>query len=419
MIAILCKSDSNGGAAVVSRRLTEALRRHGHDAVLLVEEKLTDLPYVQRVGNPLSRFCTFIAERLQIFLHNGFSRRNLFKVDTAAFGLPLYLHPAVKKADVVVLNWVNQGMLSLKGVRKIAESGKKIVWIMHDMWNFTGICHHSMECRNFTQECGDCFLLGKDGGPHDLSAEIHRKKVKLYDETDITFVAVSNWLADRARQSTLLRDRRLSVIHNPFDILPIERKRDENRPSHRILFAAAGLDNWIKGLDTFREAVNIFARNHPDLAADSEVVLMGSLKDPASISGFSLPVDYLGSVNGDRAIAEAFAGCDVVVNASRFENLPGTLIEGQAYGAVPVAFDRGGQSDIISHLSTGFLAQWDEDYHKRAENLAEGIFWALSQVQNEDNGLNLRKRMKKAVEEKFSYEKISSDFIKLFETIVC
>ena len=43
-ILIINKSDSTGGAAVVSRRLMEALRAEGADARMLVVEKLTDSP---------------------------------------------------------------------------------------------------------------------------------------------------------------------------------------------------------------------------------------------------------------------------------------------------------------------------------------------------------------------------------------
>ncbi|MDE6866199.1 MAG: hypothetical protein K2J23_02250, partial [Muribaculaceae bacterium] len=45
-IAIINKSDSTGGAAVVSLRLMEALRRAGADARMVVMEKRTDSPYV-------------------------------------------------------------------------------------------------------------------------------------------------------------------------------------------------------------------------------------------------------------------------------------------------------------------------------------------------------------------------------------
>ena len=75
----------------------------------------------------------FLRERLGIFLANGFNRRDLFKVSTARYGVDVLSHPWLKEADVVCLNWINQGMLSLSAIRAIADMGKKIIWTMHDM----------------------------------------------------------------------------------------------------------------------------------------------------------------------------------------------------------------------------------------------------------------------------------------------
>ena len=133
-IAIINKSDSIGGAAVVSRRLMEALRREGADARMVVVEKLSDSSFVEVAASKFQIFVKFLTERLRIFLANGFNRATLFQIDTGETGLPLWKLPLVKNADAVLINWVNQGMLSLKGVEKILKLGKPVIWTMHDMW---------------------------------------------------------------------------------------------------------------------------------------------------------------------------------------------------------------------------------------------------------------------------------------------
>lgn len=405
-VVVMGRSDATGGAAVVSRRLTEALRKEGIDARMLVTEKLTDYPYVTKTGQPLREKLAFFAERLRIFIANGFSRKNLFKVDTAEFGLPLWRHPLVKDADAVILNWVNQGMLSLKGVRKICREGKKVVWTMHDMWNLTGVCHHAMECTRYIGECGRCPYLRER--PRDLSRRVWRKKRELYDETEIKFVAVSHWLAGKAEESSLLKGRGVTVIPNPISPLNPERRQSDTL---KILFSAATLDNWIKGLSNFKLAIEILKRKYPDESSGCEVVLMGGLKNPESIEGFALPVKWLGVLNNEEDIAAAYAEAAVTVNSSHFENLPGTLVESQAYGAVPVAFDRGGQRDIISHETTGFLCPWSDDEPTRAENLAEGIARAIGALRKDPD--NLRRRMRENVDKNFSYEAVAKRYLKL------
>ena len=47
----------------------------------------------------------------------------------------------------------NQGMLSLTDIRRIIQSGKPIVWTMHDMWPFTGICHYAGDCDKYATQC--------------------------------------------------------------------------------------------------------------------------------------------------------------------------------------------------------------------------------------------------------------------------
>lgn len=399
-IAVICKSDSTGGAAIVSRRLTEALREQGVDATMLVLEKRSHAPFVVKASYPLRQPLAFLAERLQIFLHNGFSLKNLFKADTASFGLPLWRHPVVRRADAVVLNWVNQGMLSLKGVRKLTATGKPVVWIMHDQWNMTGVCHYSQECRRFEEECGSCPLLGGKRR-RDLSFRVWRRKRKLYAGTPIRFVAVSRWLAGEARRSSLMGGLDVTVIPNAFRPVAVKEVLPNHKP--KILFSAASLDNYMKGLDTFRDAVNLLAPDH-----DFDVLLMGALKDPSKLENFTMKPVYLGEVNGDEALAEIYRDADVLVNSSSFENLPGTLVEAQAYGAIPVTFDRGGQRDIIDHLRTGYLAEWSDDADLRARNIADGIRWALRQ-----NPAPIKAAMRSSVASCFSYPSVASRLLSL------
>ena len=137
-IVIINKSDSVGGAAVVSRRLMHALRNAGADArMLVIDKSCVDDRWIESYASGAIDKMNFIAERLDIFLHNKFSRENLFKVDTARWGRDISNHDWVKEADVIMFNWINQGALSLKAIDRICSLGKPVIWTMHDMWNCT------------------------------------------------------------------------------------------------------------------------------------------------------------------------------------------------------------------------------------------------------------------------------------------
>jgi glycosyltransferase involved in cell wall biosynthesis len=411
-VAIINKSDTTGGAAVVSYRLMEALRQAGVDARMIVTEKLSDSPYVSLAASATAMKIPFLAERLKIYLANGLNRDDLFKIDTASDGIALHNHPWVREADVVALNWVNQGMISLKGVRKLAEIGKPIVWTMHDMWCMTGICHHAGTCVGFTERCGNCRLLGSRASSTDLSKRISELKTALYRDIPIRFVAVSRWLEKRARESHLLRNANLRVIPNPFplsDTIPSNRHRDDK---FRIIFGAARLDDSIKGLPILVRATQIIRDRWEDKANLPELITFGTVRDHHQLDDIAIPHTHLGTIRGEEKIREIYSGGSAVVSTSHFETLPGTLVEGQAYGCVPVAFDRGGQRDIVTHRLTGYLAEYSPDIDIAAEHIAEGLIWAATQQSEE-----MRKRMRRSVDEHFSYTAVANAYIELFSSL--
>lgn len=411
-IAIVNRSDARGGAAVVSRRLMHALRDAGADARMLVAEKLTDDPFVRQVNTQWRFKAAFLAERAQIYAANGHDRTSLFKVDTAAFGLPLERDPWVKEADVVMLNWINQGMLSLGSIRRIA-AGKRVIWTMHDLWNATGICHHPGFCDNFRNECGRCIFLGRHASDEDLSHKVWKKKRTLYRATDIRFVAVSNWLAEKCRQSTLLAGQNLSVIPNPFP-MPKELTEDPMTDSGKItaVMAAARLDDDIKGFPVLIHAL----RNLPeDVASRLRIIFCGDIRDRYLLDNVCVDHEWLGSVPG-KDMPAIYSGARMVLSPSLYETLPGTLVEGQAYGALPVAFDSGGQRDIVTDGETGILADFGADAHANIRNYAEALERAVKMLDTADR-TRLGDRLRGNVEQRFSAPAVAARYLDLIASM--
>lgn len=347
-IAIISTSATIGGAAIASSRLADALSRQGQEVAMITLDGRSRLP--------------FLAERAEIFARNGLSRTNLFKVSTAAFGLPVASLPEVKEADVVLLGWFNQGLLSLGG---LASLGKPIVWTMHDMWAFTGICHHSLGCEGFKAECGRCrFIRRPLRRQSDMSHSVWRKKNRIYRSLPIHFVAVSRWLAEKARSSSLLRGCPVSIIPNPHPISDYTPRRGRE---NLIVMGAARLDDPIKGIDSAVTALNAVHDHIPD----AKVEFFGRIRNARVLSRLRMPYSLAGML-GNEALKDLYGRASVVLSSSGFETSGNTLIEGMACGAVPVSFDRGGQTDIIDHLSTGYLASCGD-----TDDLARGIRWAL------------------------------------------
>lgn len=386
-IAVLSTSFSQGGAAIVTGRLTDALQLLGH------EVKTFELE-----GNR-ERRASFLMERLEIFAGNGFNRKDLFKVSTATFGRRGIVGDLLEwKPDVAVFGWVNHGLLSLRQVRAIGAAGIPIVWIMHDMWNMTGICHHSLGCRRFEVECGLCPLIARPlRGRSDLSHRVWVRKNETYGKVkNLTFVAVSHWLAGMAAKSSLLGKLDCRVIPNVF---PVKNHMVGPKERGLIIFGAARLDDPIKGFDYAIDALN---RLDPESGA--HVAFFGNIRNTEALERLRLPFELLGPLSG-REVADLCSRAQVILSTSLYETLPTTLIEGQASGAVPVSFDRGGQADIIEHLQTGWLAPFGN-----TESIARGVEWAL------DGGID-PERLRAAVVRKFSAESVARAYIELFREV--
>lgn len=420
-VILVNKSDSVGGAAVVTRRLMEALRAAGVDARMLVADKNTDSPYIDLISTPLRRKLAFYADRLPIALANGFSRKTLFKLDAAAYGVGIADHPWVKSADIVHLNWINQGVLSLSQIRRLIKSGKRIVWTMHDMWNMTGLCHHAEECKRFETPglCGNCPILATLAGRGDLSARVAKRKQKLYSGAGIAFVAVSNWLAGKASSSTLLGSERVEVIPNVFKLGPLIEnigERVEAPGRVRLIFGAARLDDPIKDIDTLILSLEKLKERAPEIASRVSLLLFGGIKDETILKRIPVEYEYAGVVMDPQKVAELYKRSDIIVSTSLFETLPGTLVEGLAYGCMPVSFNRGGQRDIIDHGETGCLVEWSADRDERAGRMADGIAWCAKELEREPE-MRVAK-LYASVERKFSEEAVAERYKKLYEELL-
>jgi glycosyltransferase involved in cell wall biosynthesis len=412
-VVLISRSDLRGGAAVFTFRLMVALRNNGVDAKMLVVEKLSADRSVMSYANYFQDKLNFLLERFEIFIRNGFSRKTLFHVDTAHYGRDISEHHWIKDADYIILNWMNQGALSLRGVKRILELGKPTIWNLHDMWCLTGICHHAYDCNRYTQDCGHCPLL-KSNKHNDLSHRVWLSKSQLYRYENLHFVAVSNWIKEKCRQSSLLSQHPVSVIPNSISLSAYQEPKHEGlnqilqdiekirqTQSQILAIAAARLDDPVKGLPLLIAALNIFKRKYQ---TNIHLLLIGSLRDESWLP--KIPNDY--TFTGPLKPNEVFAvlhHVDVVLSTSHYESFGGTLIEGMLAGCVPVSFDNGGQRDIISHQQTGYLAQYPS-----TDDFADGIKWALASKIS-------KSVLENTVLSNFGADVVAKKYIKLFDRI--
>ena len=380
-VLIVNTSERIGGAAIAAGRLMDALKNNGIKAKMLVREKQTDRISVTGLKKNGWRVWQFIWERILIWKENQFRKHNLFAVDIANTGTDITSIPEFQEADIIHLHWINQGMLSLNDIQKILQSGKPVVWTMHDMWPCTGICHHARECNKYHQECHHCPYIYKGGGKKDLSHQVFKKKKEIYQLAPVTFVTCSQWLKERASQSALLNGHTIVDIPNPINtslFKPQNTLVARNRmglPTDKklILFGSVKVTDKRKGIDYFIESCKLLAETHPELKEELGVVVYGKNSEQLkSMIPFQVfPLDF---INSDKELVNVYNAVDLYVTPSLEENLPTTIMEAMACGVPCVGFNVGGIPEMIDHLHNGYVAEY-----KSAEDLANGVIWTLNE----------------------------------------
>ena len=379
-VLIINTTERIGGAAIAAGRLMEALKNNGIKAKMLVRDKQTNQITVVALRKSWKNIWNFVWERIVIWANNNFRRHKLFFVDIANTGTDITSLPEFKQADVIHLHWINQGMLSLKNIKRIIDSGKPIVWTMHDMWPVTGICHHSENCRLFATQCRNCPLLYNNHS-HDLSYKVFRRKSKLYSgiNTRITFVACSYWLEDLARQSALTKGHKVLSIPNPINtnlFHPGNKKFAKQKlhlPTDKrlLLFNSMKITDKRKGIDYLVEACEILKRERPEFCETLAVVVVGRESQQYNAL-FPFSVYCLNYVKSEKELVDIYNAVDLFVTPSIQENLPNTIVEAMSCGVPCVGFNVGGIPQMIDHLHNGYVAKY-----KSASDLANGIWWSF------------------------------------------
>lgn len=403
-VLLISTSDRKGGAAIACLRLFNALKKNGTDVKMLVRDKLTNIEDIYTVNTNIFKKAinkmAFLAERLEIFFALRFRRKNLFRVSTGRFGVfNLQSHPLVQEADVINIHWTHQGMVSLKTINALLQQGKRIVFTMHDMYYFTGICHYAKNCDNFMRQCGNCFYLNNGGNEEDLSRKFFTKKLDIPNRDALKFVACSNWLADISRQSGLMQNNEIYSIPNTIDT-SIYRPKDKDEAKNHfgikdkkvILCGAFNFSDGRKGYKYLIEALFWIHENKPQYDNQISILIFGK----GNITPFKrLPYEIheAGYISDGAGLATLYSAGDVFVSPSLEDNLPNTIMESLACGTPCAAFAVGGIPQMIDEGVNGRLAPV-----KDSVALAE----AVAKILFEDDAIKLSQGARHKVEAEFS-----------------
>lgn len=404
-------SDILGGAARAAFRLNRALNKLNANSKMLVQSKVGDDKNVKsvtetKIQKGLAKIRPYY-DMLPLILYKN-RQKSPFSV--ARTGINIRKNKYVKEADLINLHWINAGFLSLKGIKKLNQLHKPIVWTLHDMWPFTGGCHYSGGCTKYKEKCGQCPMLSSSKD-RDLTWRIWEKKNKYYKKLKLTIVTCSNWLAQCAKDSFLFNDLRIEVIPNSVDInvfKPIKKEiaRDIlNLPQNKYLLlfgAASATSDKRKGFYYLNEALG-------KIKNDIELLVFGASYSE-DINKLSIKTNFLGRLNDDHSLVLCYSAADIFVGPSLEEAFGLTYTEAMACSTPCVAFDYSGPKDIINHKQNGYLAEY-----KSVDDLAQGIYWML---EDKSRLIDLGKNARQKVLDNYTYDIVGNKYLKLYKELL-
>lgn len=418
-VVTLSTKDSFGGAARVAFRLHEEINKLGIDNMLLVNNKRSNSPTVRLASDfhdPLNRF-----ERKLMMLGLKYKeqkrRRNWARYPhmqnkiLSDIALSL-LKNALDKIpfDLIHMHWVGESYVDFTEFESVKSP---IIWTLHDCFSFTALCSYFEDCDKYKTHCGACPQLGSSK-EKDFSYKVFEMKKERYRTLDFHIVTPSKWLAQAASESVLLHKYPITVIPNgldtevfsPKDKMEAKKSLSLHTEKKTILFGGiSAMGDPRKGGYLLKEALKLLAST--PIGDQIELLIFGS--EQKENENLDFPAKYLGYIADEDQLCRAYNAADVMIVPSTHENLPNTILESLSCGTPVVAFNIGGNPDMIDHTENGYLAQPYDTV-----DLAEGIKFCLTDNRSIRLGSNARQK----VLDNFRIEDIAKRYIDLYNKIL-
>ena len=335
-----------GGAGIVANTIANAQRALGHDVnVLTVVD--ADLR-----SEPLEKPLLTVAAALDEWGLSSHRERTLFS--PLRGNLENLDFSKIRQGSIIHLHWL-PGVMNHQSVRELMDSGRKVVWTLHDMNPFTGGCHHSHDCEQFAQGCSRC-PQARRAFRGIVSINLERRTFeKKYP--NLRAVSPTTWMLDQASRSKVFRDQHNLVIANPIDDIYFAQT---NRLTAREQLGTTA-ETFVgavvaKDLSDANKNIALVIRAFEEIVMRTNrrlaLILIG--KNGASFSSKLVDIKWLGELSSKK-ISETACAADVFLSGSIAESAGMTIIEGAAMGIPSVALENGGTSSLIEDEKTGIL----------------------------------------------------------------
>ena len=355
-------TSTGGGAGIAARRLNSALNSVGVDSYLLYGAPKKQTKRVNEI--PITKsFLTRNMSRIATVLQANFVQSNNYLV--TPFSLQTLSAESILqiKPDIIHLHTF-YNLMSAKTISEICKSGIPVFLTLHDERFYTGGCHHSLNCSNYTKTCSNCpetfgfFHKQVERAQHDLFEAWQEK-------SNVTVIAPSDWIGRRAQESKILNSAEVFKINNPVSLEFIQlsgNRKKTKRTSNRFLvtFVAQDLYDPFKGLGTIMECISKYKNEFIEQNIKFMFVGAGSEIDIGSLKENQFEkLDYSEIIN-------VYSNSDLLIVPSLADNSPNVIFEALVCGTPFVGSNRGGIPEIAEVFGMETFTYGDPESMYRA-----------------------------------------------------
>jgi len=276
------------------------------------------------------------------------------------FRRSIQLKPSVVKHNsrsILHLHWT-PGIISMKQIAKQLQNGKRMVWTLHDMWAFTGGCHFSDSCLEFSNSCSHCPQV-KSIFHTFVQKSLNHKTELISNTRSLKIVTPSHWLKSQVLLSKALSGIDIAVIPNPIDcnVFKPKSKSQTHRNSFVIGCSAANLMESRKGISLLVKWTENYVSNFPGRKLTILAIGSGQVKSEI------IDIRLTGFVSDKKYLSDLYNEMDIFVSLATSENLPLNVAEAVASGLPVICSDSGGISELIHHGDSGFVVSSENEFH--------------------------------------------------------
>jgi glycosyltransferase involved in cell wall biosynthesis len=339
----------SGGAGQVATSLVNAQKSLGHDARLIAlnAEDLRSQPLEHLPTTAAAGIDQYILKKAGAPALISILRRSIQRLSGVS----------LRDESTIHLHWI-EGVIDHGIIRKLLDSGRRVLWTMHDAAPFSGGCHATLGCSGFKTTCSNCPQVKPLF--RNLVERSHEKRQSAdLRGTNLGIVAPSQWLAAQIESSSLFVGQSVSVIKNPVaeyffrDIDTTKARSSLGIEAETFvgIVMSAQLDNPLKRIKPLVEAFNKLA---DETAAPGVLLLVGD--GGAEFERLGSNARWLGKM-AHQDIPEILAAADCLIVTSDSESSGLTISEAAALGVPSLIVENGGSEELVIDSRSGFVCK--------------------------------------------------------------